>query len=312
MVDTKNVIPEQRMEDEGLDSVDTTTSTDKQKMEDEGLDPVDTTTSTQNKRDSSLTYRICKVFVVPIVILAIAGFLLGYFLGGNDIIPNMNLFNKEDPHMGQPHAWSFANGQGLNLTIINALDLEWYPFFDLAVSQWDNGTPDSLTLSTQIIDPDYSCSSVDGVLKMCNGDYGNTDWKGINKILLKDGKIVSSSGRMNENYFRQTKGDNADDKQYTMCHEVRNNRQNDLPALLLRLRLSNPTSLLYDCRWGTGSACPTPTRSWGIVIWATVRIRASGCGPSFVSRTRRFLLYLCSDPSHLNLLVFHSYRHGLH
>ena len=56
-------------------------------------------------------------------------------------------------------------------------------------------------------------------MKVCNGDYGDTGWRGINELILTDkNQIVSSVAKMNEYYL--TSSTSALDKQYTMCHEI--------------------------------------------------------------------------------------------
>lgn len=97
-------------------------------------------------------------------------------------LPDLELFHKENPFNetkpGEANKWDDACC-GLELTIINALDDVWYTYFDIAVSEWENGTPDALTLTTQqATQPDSECSAETGVMKVCNGDYGETDWKG--------------------------------------------------------------------------------------------------------------------------------------
>jgi hypothetical protein len=69
------------------------------------------------------------------------------------------------------------NGRGLTADVINALDDKWYPFFYEAILDWDNGYPDSLTLSTSTDVPDAACTMIPGKIKVCNGDYGKTSWK---------------------------------------------------------------------------------------------------------------------------------------
>jgi hypothetical protein len=54
-------------------------------------------------------------------------------------------------------------------------------------------------------------------MKVCNGNYGDTRWRGINQVLMTNGYIVSSSAKMNEYYLYES---NDDQKQYTMCHEM--------------------------------------------------------------------------------------------
>ena len=98
-----------------------------------------------------------------------------------DYLPDIELFQKEDPwaNVNEAHANRWPNdGSGLDLVLINALDTVWYDYFDLAVQEWDSGSPDALTLTTEQASPEFDCTSVDGVMKVCNGDYGETDWKG--------------------------------------------------------------------------------------------------------------------------------------
>jgi hypothetical protein len=168
-----------------------------------------------------------KRVVLPLVALAVLITLIAYFVGGNEtiqsIIPDSVLaFRQEDPFDGDIYSWRSAGSnamRGLELTLINALDTEWHPFFDLAVEQWDNGSPDTLTLSTQTRPPDPSCSPVTGLMKVCNGDYGATGWKGVNELLLRfDNTIASSVAKMNEHFFAGARDD--DKRQYTMCHEI--------------------------------------------------------------------------------------------
>jgi hypothetical protein len=169
---------------------------------------------------------LCRCVTISFVLVVLVCGLLVYYLGGinslpevlQDVIPDKALFNMED--LGQTSVWMQSNGQsGLELTLINALDAEWYPYFYRAVEQWDagSGSLDSLTLSTYTSDPDSECSPLSGFIKVYNGNYGNTDWKGINKVILKNDKIESSVAQMNEYYFG---GNDGNARQYTMCHEV--------------------------------------------------------------------------------------------
>jgi hypothetical protein len=49
---------------------------------------------------------------------------------------------------------------------------------------------------------DPSCTPVDGILKVCNSDYGQTGWKGINECAINGlNKIVQSVAKMNEYYL---------------------------------------------------------------------------------------------------------------
>jgi hypothetical protein len=133
---------------------------------------------------------------ICLAVVAVSIWLCVYYLGDRnslpeqlpelpenlkDYLPDLELFHKEDPfsNVNQADANRWPNdGSGLDLLLINALDTMWYDYFDVAVQEWDSGSPDSLTLSTEVASPEAECSAVDGVMKVCNGDYGETDWKG--------------------------------------------------------------------------------------------------------------------------------------
>jgi hypothetical protein len=173
------------------------------------------------------TFRRCVCYLLPLgVIAASVAAILYFFVFGSETLPNWmpdpEEFANEDPFRqqdpSQTSRWA-NNGRGIDLTIINSLDDDWYPYFYTAVAEWDSGTPDSLTLKTTQGEPDYACSTVPRTLKVCNGNYGETTWRGINKLLLQDGTIYASAARMNEFYFAGNHKD-LDQRQYTMCHEI--------------------------------------------------------------------------------------------
>ena len=138
-----------------------------------------------------------------------------------DQIPESLQVHEEDPyHMlepGEANTWE-SDGSGLNLEVVNALDPQWYDYFDEAVIDWDQGDPDALTLTTSTADSDSECAEIEGLQKVCNGDYGETDWKGINQVLLYGSTITSSTARMNDHFF--TEGGDDAKRLYTMCHEM--------------------------------------------------------------------------------------------
>lgn len=89
------------------------------------------------------------------------------------------------------------SGGGLTLELVNALDSRWDQFFTQSVSDWENGDPDILTLSTSSDAVDSSCKAIEGKMKVCNGNYGDTGWKGINEVIIQNGvRILSSVAKM--------------------------------------------------------------------------------------------------------------------
>ena len=129
------------------------------------------------------------------------------FSGGPKLGDNTTLVWKKD--FIQP------NNGGLHLTLKNALDDTWQSAFDLAVADWQES--DALKLSTERVEVDHTCKKVDGVMVVCNANFGATGWVGINENSIMGNVIVSSVAKMNEYYLL-----NANDahRQFTMCHEI--------------------------------------------------------------------------------------------
>jgi len=145
-----------------------------------------------------------------------------------DVLDGLGDFDFGDLMGGEPHlsnnstnSWKTSGSGGLELTLVDALDTTWTEEYEVAVLDWENGTPDSLTLSTEkAAAPDFECAEhIDGKMKVCNGNFGETGWLGLNEIYTntRSGTIISSLAKMNEFYLR-----NADhaERQYTMCHEL--------------------------------------------------------------------------------------------
>jgi hypothetical protein len=98
-----------------------------------------------------------------------------------------------DPFNGKKDVNHWPNdGTGFRLTLLNALQPEWNEYFYTAIGQWDNGEPDTMTLYTDTRPyPEYNCSTEKGYLKVCNGNYGNTQWVG--KFQYSEDTIFSFS-----------------------------------------------------------------------------------------------------------------------
>ena len=108
---------------------------------------------------------------------------------------------ESDPSLGtvgRHQQWLPVDGEGghgLSLTIVNNLisGSDWDTYFNTYITEWDNGSPDAVTLKVRSMDYDPTCRGVLRAMKVCNGNYGPTDWNGVNQVLLKDEYIVSSS-----------------------------------------------------------------------------------------------------------------------
>lgn len=197
-------------------------------------------------------FRKCCSCVVTLLIMGVTGVLLWNFLGrpsadeakqfiGNitdtigdwdfgdfsDVLKNISHIDwgnafEGDPFVGDntTNAWA-TQGEGLTLELQNALDDNWQGEFEAAVADWEES--EVLTLTTRRVAVDHSCGRVDGVMLVCNGNFGDTGWVGINEVEIEykrqgsPGFIKSSVAKMNEYYLY-----NADfaKRQYTMCHEI--------------------------------------------------------------------------------------------
>jgi hypothetical protein len=139
-----------------------------------------------------------------------------------------------DPFKGKKDVNHWPNaGTGFHLTLLNALEPEWNQYFYKSITQWDNGEPDTMTLYTDTRPyPQHNCTTEEGYLKVCNGNYGATQWVGATALLMngKNGNITSAYAKMNEYYIFSRNGSipiygtNETNlhfhRQYTMCHEV--------------------------------------------------------------------------------------------
>jgi len=169
--------------------------------------------------------KLCQ-YIAPIVVILGASVGLLYATGNGDLIsdtldnliPALDNSDLYDPSSGKnaPH-WP-ENGNGLRVTIINALSNDWQTTFSLATADWMFGDPDAIEITEERGTPDPKCEAPDGKVIVCNGNYGDTKYRGINEgILNPRGQMVSSSARMNE-YYLLNMGKEA--WQYTMCHEI--------------------------------------------------------------------------------------------
>jgi hypothetical protein len=129
-----------------------------------------------------------------------------------------------NPHGGNSpfdfNLWGHAGRrcQGLELSVIDNLDEKWVPYFQQAIKDWERGDPDVLSLSVSkasVHDPD--CEFVTGSMVVCNGDYGNTDWIGLNQVMIRDDRIIASVALMNDYHLDRM---SVEAKQSTMCHEL--------------------------------------------------------------------------------------------
>eukprot|EP01083_Nonionella_stella_P039227 106684_1 len=139
------------------------------------------------------------------------------FGGDADDLPPFFQDNwPESGGTGEFSSWR-NKSKGLELLIQNSLTSDWDTYFVEAVKDW-NEAP-ALSLITENIDVDPDCTSVTGIMKVCNDAYGFTGWTGLNEVYFTGGnsKISASVAKMNESYLN---GKSQAEKQYVMCHEI--------------------------------------------------------------------------------------------
>lgn len=100
--------------------------------------------------------------------------------------------------------------------MLNNLDDKWQGTFSSVMADWENGTPDAVTLQIERTS-DPACTMVPGVMVVCNGNYGRTDWRGLNELHTERGRLVASVAKLND-YFLD--GAAASLRRYVCCHEV--------------------------------------------------------------------------------------------
>lgn len=171
---------------------------------------------------SGCTCRRMLTLACPFAVAAsIAVVLFLVFSGNADSIPFLGP-NENDPFNGKTNPddlvqWKTNDKGGLDLELLNALDEAWQTEFLVAMRDWENGDPDALTLTSRQVTPESRCVPVSGVMKVCNGDYGETGWRGINQISISNGWITQSIAKVNEYYLARS---SDGDRQYVMCHEI--------------------------------------------------------------------------------------------
>ncbi|KAL7484966.1 hypothetical protein ACHAW6_010565 [Cyclotella cf. meneghiniana] len=158
--------------------------------------------------------------VTYLVVIGMFGRSVDSGLDPSSWVPGWPEGDPSHGSVGENSVWDM-NGKynGLTLQVLNNLDESsgWNQYFETALSDWDNGTPDAVNLYLRTTSYDPDCRAVRKAMKVCNGNYGPTDWRGINQILLQDGFIITSVAKMNDYYLD---GTNMAQKQYTMCHEM--------------------------------------------------------------------------------------------
>jgi hypothetical protein len=169
------------------------------------------TMAAQQARQTGRKRGLCYLFLARILLLLCCGsvtavallFILGVFdpqnvpfvgdiLGGDGWVDPFKGDvaatggdNGTVPIVAQDQArWSTDGQRGISVEIVNACEDKWTDFLNTAVQNWDNGFPiDPLTLTVSRASYDPVCESITGKIKVCNADYGDTRWRGLNELM---------------------------------------------------------------------------------------------------------------------------------
>ena len=191
-------------------------------------------------RTCTVRYMLCRVFLPAAGLVAIVWTLLALafphviqpFLDPDDLPPfftdnwgagwGVGDGPAGEGYYGPYQKWmsppATKDKTGLHLPVVNALTEEWFGYFSEAVIDWQAGPPSSVKLTVRVSEfPEPECKHVKGIMKVCNGNYGRTQWTGLNEVVFQNSHIISSTAKMNEFYLRNS---GVDERQYVMCHEM--------------------------------------------------------------------------------------------
>lgn len=126
------------------------------------------------------------------------------------------------------HSWGdyhwARTSSSFDLKVINSTTSDWDPYVSQAVSDWSKSGKLNM-----VEDPNGDtsskarrrCSAPDGMVLICNLDYGNTGWLGIAGISLDaQGHITTGYTKLNDTYFSQSYYNNFSWKQSVTCQEL--------------------------------------------------------------------------------------------
>lgn len=115
------------------------------------------------------------------------------------------------PGLAAAVPWNSSGRGGLTLVVENALETRYDAYFAEYIGKWQESNALSLSVSRLGHEPD--CVPTNGRLKVCNGNYGKTDWRGLTSYLLQDGKMLFAVSQLND-YFLDSEG--SVQQRYTM------------------------------------------------------------------------------------------------
>jgi len=153
----------------------------------------------------------CKCLIVSAFVLV--GLAVGASLILTDSPNPLDYFIPVDPP-GAKEATRWDATKGLYLRVEIATDDVWAPIAEQSILDWNES--EAVVLTTVRVAHDPECSPVNGRLKVCNDDYGETPWHGINLAFVDKSTnlTIHSVSKLNDRY-----NTDAASRAYIACHE---------------------------------------------------------------------------------------------
>lgn len=130
-----------------------------------------------------------------------------FVMTGETAMENANLEEIHWPH--------YHSKNGLRLELASALDDHWQADLEVSVDKWNAFGAIDLTIVNVARETDEGCEPVWGKVKICNLNYGETNWRGLIEVFFRSGNVVATSLRVNDFYSMERGW-----AQYTLCHQL--------------------------------------------------------------------------------------------
>ncbi|MDO8520600.1 MAG: hypothetical protein Q7S52_00630 [bacterium] len=126
------------------------------------------------------------------------------------------------------HSWGgyhwARTANPLTLSLGDNLSSAWDPYLVTTSSDWSI----SSALDTTIVpgtafrhrSPNLDCGPVLGTVQVCNKAYGKNGWLGIASVWVSGDHITQGTTKLNDTYFKTTKYNTPEWKNFVMCQEV--------------------------------------------------------------------------------------------
>lgn len=129
-------------------------------------------------------------------------------------------------HSWGPYHWARTTSS-FDLTIINSTTPDWDVHVAHAISDWSRSSVLNMiedTSGSTAKRVRRQCKGGNGLVRICNLDYGFTGWLGIAGISIDtNGHITTGYTKLNDSYFSTSYYDNYEWKQSVTCQELGHN-----------------------------------------------------------------------------------------